>query len=190
MKKMTRAYLVCLIFMLIMSVGMCIATHVYRVSYYDAEFSRTFLPTYFVLTPFCVWSYLKYRDKIEGDKSGYAIFMVLFIPVVLTAAFTGIYKFETSLVFFIPLVDAFFVGTCEEPAYRGIVFGNALKEKGLLKGIIISALAFSLLHGINVIGGLSVASVLNQLLHTLVAGVFFALAYYYTKNIILMIMLR
>lgn len=184
MKKM---YMISFLFMLVMSIGLYICYNIYGIGYADPEFSGAFLPTYYILVPFSIVAFLKYRKGLAGHSPKYIIFMFIFIPVIAIAIFTMVKKFELSMIFFLPLIDSLFVGTSEELIYRGVVFTNVTQEKGLFKGIFISALAFSILHSINIIGGISVTSMLVQLIDTFLAGIFFAAVYYYTKNIVLLI---
>lgn len=187
---MKKIYKIPFIFMLIMSVGMYVCYHIYGIGYTNPKFSFVFLPTYFILVPFSVIAYLKHKKDLGDDLPKYKLFMIIFIPVVLVGIFTIIQKFEWSIVFLIPLIDAFFVGISEELVYRGIIFTNIAKEKGVFKGILISALFFSILHSINIIGGISISSMFIQLVNTFIAGIFFASVYNYTKNIMLLIIMH
>lgn len=143
---MKRIYTMSFLFMLIMSIGLYICYHFYGIGYATPKFSRAFMPTYFVLVPFSIFAYLKYRQKLGNHSPKYKLFMLIFIPVTAVTAFTIFKKFELPALFFIPLIDGLFVGISEELIYRGVVFTYALKEKGLFIGILISALAFSILH--------------------------------------------
>ncbi|SFE94535.1 CPBP family intramembrane glutamic endopeptidase [Peptostreptococcus sp. D1] len=187
---MKKIYKIPVIFMLIMSIGMYICYHIYGIGYANPKFSSAFLPTYFILVPFSILAYLKYKKDLGDHVPKYKLFLLIFIPVISIGMFTVIHKFELSIVFLLPLVDAFFVGISEELVYRGIIFTNAAKEKGVFKGILISALFFSILHSINIIGGISISSMLTQLVSTFIAGVFFASVYNYTKNIMLLIVMH
>ncbi|WP_243096455.1 CPBP family intramembrane glutamic endopeptidase [Streptococcus dysgalactiae] len=184
---MKKLYKIPVAFILIMAIAMYITYHIYGVSYGDPRFSHTFLPTYFILVPFSIFTYFKYKQNLGNHKPRYRLFMTMFIPVILLGIFTVINKFELSMVFLIPLIDGIFVGISEELVFRGIVFTNIAKEKGIFKSILISALIFSLLHSINVLGGLSISSMIAQLVSTFLAGIFFAAVYNYTKSITLLV---
>lgn len=187
---MKRVYTISFIFMLVMSIGLYMCYHVYGVGYGSPQFSRAFFPTYFVLVPFSLIAYFKYKKDLGDHLPKYKLFMIIFIPVVLIGIFTIVYKFDWSIMFFIPLIEAVFVGISEELVYRGVIFTNVAKEKGLFIGILISAFAFSILHGINFIGGLTISSMFIQLIDTFLAGIFFAGVYNYTKNIVLLVIIH
>lgn len=173
--------------MAVMSVALFISNHLFGVSYNDPTFSATFLPTYYILVPFSLAAYIKYRKPLSDHQPRYLLFLCSFIPLVLMSLFTVSQTFGLSKAFFLPLIDAFFVGISEELIYRGVVFTRITEEKGLFKGILFSAIAFSIAHSVNVIGGVSLSGMLHQLFSTFVAGLFFALVYHYTKNIYLLI---
>lgn len=66
------------------------------------------------------------------------------------------------------------VGFAEELAFRGILLRGALRGRSVRKAMLISAIGFSLLHAVNVLGGFAPSSVVVQLLLTLIWGLFFA----------------
>jgi membrane protease YdiL (CAAX protease family) len=66
------------------------------------------------------------------------------------------------------------VGFGEEIMYRGIVLHGFLTSQNLRWAMLVSAIAFSLLHAVNVFGGLTLVSVPFQLLTTFLFGFFFA----------------
>lgn len=187
---MKKNYIVSFMFMLIMSVGMYISYHIYGIKYASPQFTHALLPMFFVLVPFALITYFKYKKSLGDHSPKYLFFMLVFVPVVLMGIFAVFKNFELSKSFFIPLIVAFFVGISEELIYRGIIFTNAAKEKGVFKGILISALFFSLAHSINVIGGLTVFSMFIQLINTFFSGIFYAGVYRYTKNITLLIVIH
>lgn len=184
---MKISYRFSLLFMVVMSVGLFVSNHLLGVSYTDPKFSSSFLPTYYVLVPLSIFAYIKHKKPLGNHRSRLRYFLPSFLPLFLMAIFTLSQKAEWSLAFFIPLIDACFVGISEELVYRGLVFTNITEEKGLFKGILFSALAFSILHSINVIGGVTFPNMMSQLVSTFIAGLFFALVYYETKNIYLVI---
>ncbi|XVG98794.1 CPBP family intramembrane glutamic endopeptidase [Eubacteriales bacterium KG127] len=180
---MKNIYKISIIYTFIMAIGMFVCKHLYNVSYGNEKFIATLLPFLIVLLPFSVLSFNKHRKEIKYSLPRYKLFMILFIPVILVSIFAIIKKAEFSYSFFITLIGALLVGVNEELVYRGIIFTNAVGEKGLMKGIFISATAFSLLHAVNILGGLTLGAVIVQLISTFIAGLFFATSYRYTKNI-------
>jgi membrane protease YdiL (CAAX protease family) len=66
------------------------------------------------------------------------------------------------------------VGLGEETMYRGIVLHAFLTTNRVRFAMLVSAIAFSLLHAVNVFGGVSLLSVPAQLIMTFLLGFFFA----------------
>jgi membrane protease YdiL (CAAX protease family) len=66
------------------------------------------------------------------------------------------------------------VGFGEEIMYRGIVLHAFLTTGRVRWAMLVSAIAFSLLHSVNVLGGLPLPNLLQQLIHTFLWGFFFA----------------
>lgn len=180
---MKKIYKISIIYTFIMAIGMFTSKNLYNISYGDEKFIGVLLPFLIVLLPFSIFNFSKHKKEIKNLSSRYKLFMILFIPIILVSTFTIIQKAEFSYSFFIPLIGTLLVGINEELVYRGIVFTNAVEEKGLIKGIFISAIAFSLLHAVNIFAGLTLLDVILQLATTFVAGLFFAASYRYTQNI-------
>lgn len=164
---MRKIYKIAIIYTFIMALGLFVCKYFYNVSYSDTNFINTFIPFFIALTPFSVLCYKKYNENVGNHKSKYTVFMLLFTPIILMSLFTMMKKFEFSNSFFIPLVGALLVGLSEELIYRGVIFTNVTEGKGLKKGIFISAFLFSLLHTVNILGGLSFSQVATQLVTTL-----------------------
>ncbi len=66
------------------------------------------------------------------------------------------------------------VGLGEEIMYRGIVLHAFLTTRRVRWAMLVSAIGFSLLHSVNVLGGLPLPEVLRQLILTFLWGFFFA----------------
>lgn len=75
------------------------------------------------------------------------------------------------------LVGFFFQGLMEEVVCRGFIMNSIASKIGVLAGIIINSIIFSLMHGFN--DGYSLLAATNLFL----AGVFFSVIFYYTDNI-------
>lgn len=71
--------------------------------------------------------------------------------------------------------------------FRRVLFVSLLKQSDLASAVIDSAIIFSLLHSINVLGGLPFGQMLIQLIMTFIAGIFYALMYHQTKSITLLV---
>lgn len=176
-----------MIYTFIMAIGMFVCKHLYNVSYGDEKNIIILFPFLLVLLPFSVITFNKYKKEVKNSFPQYKLFMILFLPLVFVFIFTIIQKAEFSYSFFVTLIGALLVGINEELVYRGIIFTNAVEEKGLMKGIVISAIIFSLLHAVNILAGLTPLDVMIQLINTFISGVFFAVSYRYTKNIGLLV---
>lgn len=68
----------------------------------------------------------------------------------------------------------FLVGLGEETMYRGIVLNAFLTTSQVRWAMLVSAIAFSLLHSVNVFGGLPLLEMLVQLVFTFLFGFLFA----------------
>lgn len=66
------------------------------------------------------------------------------------------------------------VGISEELVYRGVVLRGFLKNGNVWVAMLVSAVAFSLLHSVNYFGGVSADGVVSQLKFTFIFGLFFA----------------
>lgn len=66
------------------------------------------------------------------------------------------------------------VGLGEEIMYRGIVLHAFLTTRQVRWAMLVSAIGFSLLHAVNVLGGSPLPDVLQQLILTFLWGFFFA----------------
>jgi len=77
-----------------------------------------------------------------------------------------------------------FVGISEELMFRGIFLHALLGKMTPRKAVIVSAIAFSLLHSINVIAGLTIYMMLIQMSLTFIAGFYLAAVMLKTKSII------
>lgn len=75
------------------------------------------------------------------------------------------------------LVGFFFQGLMEEVVCRGFIMNSIASKIGVLAGIIINSIIFSLMHGFN--DGYSLLAAINLFL----AGVFFSVIFYYTDSI-------
>ena len=85
------------------------------------------------------------------------------------------------------------VGIGEEIAFRQVLFGALLKRSAqqgrtVVGAVLVSALAFSALHAVNVLGGESVRKVAIQMVLTFLAGILFAVLYLQTKSLLALIL--
>lgn len=118
------------------------------------------------------------------NRKGYFWFLLLFIPVSVLGIFSAAKVFDPHLSFLIVLFDCLLIGVAEEGMYRGILMGALLKKTKPVIAILISSVMFSLLHLLNLLGGLDSSEVVNQMIFTFIMGLFLGSVYFYTKNIL------
>lgn len=121
------------------------------------------------------------------EKGKYTLYFLLFLPQVAMALFFIFTHGSLNRAFLVPLAVTLCVGIGEEVMFRRILFHGLLKTMDFKKALLLSSIIFSLLHSVNVLAGLPFSQMLMQLLMTFLAGLYFALMYYYTKNIYLLI---
>ncbi|WP_189490065.1 CPBP family intramembrane glutamic endopeptidase [Formosimonas limnophila] len=74
----------------------------------------------------------------------------------------------------ITLIGTALVGLSEELVFRGIVLRGFLGRNSLFSSMLLSAVLFSLLHAVNILGGVPVSAALIQLALTFLFGMVFA----------------
>jgi len=82
------------------------------------------------------------------------------------------------------------VGFAEEAMFRGIVLRGALQDHGVYVAMLISALTFTLLHMVNVLGGLPPGDLPNHLFSQLLYGAFMAPLALLIRNLVPLILLH
>ena len=100
--------------------------------------------------------------------------------------------FKASWTFLAPIVATLLVGIGEEITFRQVLFGALLKRSAqrgqtVVGAVLLSSLAFSALHAVNVLGGESVRKVAIQIALTFLAGILFAVLYLQTKSLLALI---
>lgn len=119
-------------------------------------------------------------------------YLLVMAPIVVALAIAGVVMLRPTWAFLAPIIATLFVGIGEEIAFRQVLFGALLTrsaERGgtLARPILVSSLAFSALHIVNVLGGQTPAQVGVQLVLTFLAGLLFAGLYLQTKSLLAMI---
>lgn len=118
----------------------------------------------------------------------YRIFIMLGVIVLVQPIMLGIDINISLSVFLLTVVQMILVGYTEELLFRGLFFLK-LKEKGPVIYVLFSSLVFGLLHSANAINP-EVGSVLVilQVLNAFLIGIIFALIYFLTKKILIVIL--
>ncbi|MQJ17065.1 CPBP family intramembrane metalloprotease, partial [Escherichia coli] len=86
---------------------------------------------------------------------------------------------NAGLIFVLAMIDAILIGIAEEVAFRGIILGGLAQRIKPLYAVLLSAILFAALHLLNVLGGVTLSDVLNQMLSTFLMGIFLGAVYIY-----------
>lgn len=194
-KKKKISIIAAILYTTVIGLGMYISYYVNGISYASPELVNTLWYIEIVLTLISLFFATKYFTWKElGFIKLNRRQLVWFVPSMLLLFFMWI-RFLNFLslyavtevqfnLFALVGLTTLLVGFSEELMYRGIVFAAFLKEGNPKKTIFISAITFSLLHAVNIFGGLSLAGSIGQLLLTFLFGLFFGLIRLRIKNII------
>ena len=187
--SMKKSGLVLALYMLIMGACLAVTRWGLRVSYSDQGFLSAMTPWVALLAAlvlavqFREKSGLWFRQKHGGT---YGICLTVLIPVLLLAVYAAIEcrASITPVMVLTPLL----VGIAEEGMYRGILLPGLLKKKSVNTAIVCSAVWFSMLHLLNLLGGQSVRAVVSQLFLTFLTGLYFAAVYLRVRKLSLLIL--
>ena len=127
------------------------------------------------------------------ERGRLPLFLVIFLPLAALTLYYLLTNGSVTYAFIAPLAVTLLVGVAEETMFRRILFIRLLglfQERGFKKALLISAVCFSLLHAVNILGGSPAPQVLMQLAATFVAGLFYVLMFDYTRNIYLLIIMH
>lgn len=127
------------------------------------------------------------------ERGRLPLFLVIFLPLAALTLYYLLTNGSFTYAFIAPLAVTLLVGVAEETMFRRILFIRLLglfQERGSKKALLISAVCFSLLHAVNILGGSPAPQVLMQLAATFVAGLFYVLMFDYTRNIYLLIIMH
>lgn len=184
---MKKNYTILSLYYVLMALGLFVCKHFLNTPYDSSNFSKKFLPFMILLSLLVLYYGLKNKDELTLSKSkspSYLLSALVFVPVAAFGVYSIVKSFSLNLAFFILIIDTALIGIAEEGMFRGIVLGGLVRKIHPVLAILISSLFFSLLHILNVLGGLPFSEVTNQMLSTFIMGVFLAAMYLDTKNII------
>jgi len=184
-----------LLFILLTGTAMFISMHYFAAEYGSLLMMRFMLPAEMVMFIICsiiIFRYFSWKEVgfiAPVRKTWIWLLPVyLFLLVGWVLLFNGI---DTATIshekwsnFLTVGFVTMFVGISEEMMFRGIVLHAFLGKMTPRKAVIVSAIAFSLLHSINVIAGLAIYMMLIQLVLTFIAGFYLAAVMLKTKSII------
>lgn len=126
-----------------------------------------------------LWYQYHFRDEFDGLLGWSTTGLILSLPA-LTFVASNIFdavKAETINPFIQCFVMACGPGFSEEIIFRGIPGSNAMRvhgsEKGILPNVLITAVVFGLVHGLNILQGAALSSTIFQIFYAFALGVFF-----------------
>ncbi len=183
---MKKNYIILSIYFIIMGLGLFICKNFLNTPYDAANFSEKFLPFMILLSILVIYYGFRHKSRLTLSKingSSYILSAFIFVPVVGFGIYSIIKGFNFNLAFLILIVDTALIGVAEEGMFRGILLGGLVRKIHPVWAILISSLFFSMLHVLNILGGLAFSEVINQMTSTFIMGMFLGAMYLDTKNI-------
>ncbi len=189
-------YLTAFIYTVLIGIGMYTMHHIYGIKYGESEMVKPLVWFELVMTIFAFFMAKKYFSWQELGFGKINFKNILwFVPMLIIGTILLLYLGyfiitnadsitpEQWQLFSLVCVTTLLVGVSEELVYRGIVFSSFVKDSKV-KAVFISAITFSLLHSVNVFGGLEFGGMFGQLVMTLISGLFYAFVRMKINNII------
>ncbi|MCT1613825.1 CPBP family intramembrane glutamic endopeptidase [Corynebacterium sanguinis] len=173
-----------------MAAGLYYVRNFRGVEYADPAFIQTFFLVLVVLASATVAYCLVFREEaaIPWERARrWGAYAIVMVPLVVLLA--------VALVTVPPgvaLIGLALVAIGEEVAFRQVFFGALLKRSaaaggGVIGAVVGSALAFSALHAVSVLGGRTATQVASQMLIIFLAGIVFACLFLSTKSLVAVI---
>lgn len=186
MKDRIRIQYCPLLYIALMGISNLIVSKYFHASYGTPQYVEKMLPFIAVLAAFACFCFFRKRAELPlswPEKPRYAVYLLLFLPLVAMTLFFVFKNGRMDRAFLIPLAVTLLVGLGEELMFRRLLFVGLLGEMEFRRALLFSSIVFSLLHSVNVFAGFPFSQMLLQLVTTFLAGLYYALMYYYTKNI-------
>ena len=187
------------IFMLVITFGMALSSFIYEAPYGSLKMVVVLLPFQIILIGVCAFSisrYLSWREvvfKTINKKS--LLWLAPVVIILISVWFIFLVNIRTISVeysawnnFILIGLVTLLVGISEELMFRGILLHILQNTKGPQMAVIISALLFSLLHSINIMGNHSLTNTLMQMVTTFILGVYAAGVTLKIRNLVPMIL--
>jgi len=175
---------------------MFIAMHYFNAAYGSVAMIRFMLPAEILMILICSiiisryfsWSEIGFIAPLNTKSLVWLIpiYMVLIVGWAFLISDFNTLKInrqqweDFALIGFVTLL----VGVAEELMFRGIILHALLDKISPRKAVIVSAFAFSVLHSINIIGGVPIEGMILQLGLTFIAGFYLAGVMVKIKSII------
>jgi len=178
-----NALLLAALYTAIIGIGMYLSFHWAGYRYGEPGFVRVLVWVELVLmlvTLFWVKRFWSWREigigRFENLKEFWWLAPPAIIFILAWAGFISDFQLsgEHIKLFLLIGFTTLLVGISEEIVFRGVLLHGFLKNSSVWTAMLVSALAFSLLHSVNYFGGLESAGVISQLKFTFVFGLFFA----------------
>ena len=173
MDRSRKAVIYAVIYTMIMAIGMFSSYHIFGYSYDSPKIDRILIWFELVMSIFAILIYIRSRNgKAFGRLKitpTFLIYSLLMISGALSYIIKGCYR-DSSPNYSHIFITTLFVAFSEEMMYRGIVLGAFLEKHSRLKAIMLSSMMFSLLHTVNMLGGVSFSSMMIQLANTFIFG--------------------
>ncbi|MDG6882403.1 CAAX amino terminal protease self- immunity [Phocoenobacter uteri] len=179
-------YITALTYTVLIGVGMYTSFYINGISYEDPKMVETLWGFEIIMTALVIGAAIRFFSwKDLGFTALNTKQLLWLVPMFIVILLMGfdIVEFvmnhdissEKWSLFALIGFTTFLVGFSEELLYRGIILGAFIKQNRLIAGVFTSAIIFSLLHSMNILGGLTFSAMVIQLLMTFIAGLFFAL---------------
>lgn len=185
-----------LLYTLGMGLSNYIVYHFYHIEYGGDGYINAMLPFLAALAAGTMICLFIQRERLTlpwKERGRLPLFLVIFLPLAALTLYYLLTNGNFTYAFIAPLAVTLLVGVAEETMFRRILFIRLLglfQERGFKKALLISAVCFSLLHAVNILGGSPAPQVPMQLAATFVAGLFYVLMFDYTRNIYLLIIMH
>lgn len=190
---MRKSIVLAAFYLAAMAAGLHYVNSVKNVKYSDPGFIQNFIWILFGLAILTLLYSLLFRREVAlpVKDPGWGPYGLVMLPLVFTLIPVLISAPLNSSLLII-FVGTLFVGIGEEITFRQFLFGALVKQGAargapMIRAVLISSLAFSALHAVNILGGQTVAQVLGQLASTFLIGILCACLYLRTGSIIAII---
>ncbi|HDN3454972.1 TPA: CPBP family intramembrane metalloprotease [Staphylococcus aureus] len=173
-------------YILLMAIGM-LTLSTLGISYTSPTMVTVLIYFEIVLTLLSFIIYKKLNLNIFKTKINLSKWFWPFIAVIILCLVSLLFTsntYENFRLVILILMTTALVGFSEELMFRGVLLKVLLEKRNIKLAIFFSSFAFSLLHSVNYLGGLSLIGTLGQVLVTFITGVIFSCLFLLMNNII------
>lgn len=186
-KGIKIALLTTIAYIATMGIGMFIMNNIFNYTYNDPKMVNIIFVVEIILcgiTIFSIQEFYSWKDvgfkKINLKKIGWFTPHIILMSMMTSMLFKNILEnfdnITTSQFMLIGVVaiTTLLVGFSEEVMFRGILLHSFANKGKVYTGFLVSAVLFSLLHSVNVFGGMSTSEMVTQLFGSFILGFLFA----------------